>query len=89
MTMKNEMDLVLIEWVDSHGPVDGWRIIDNSIEPEPLICESVGWLLYNGKNCKKVLPHRAGYKSEGIDEQGRGELTIPTKAILAIKKLKY
>lgn len=82
------MDLVFIEWLDSHGSVEGWQVIDD-MKPEPLICESVGWLLYDGEECKKVLPHKAGYRNKDIVHQGRGELTIPTKAILKIKKLKY
>jgi hypothetical protein len=83
------MDLVLIEWVDSHGTIEGWKPIDKEIKPELLVCESVGWLLYNGKDCKKIIPHKAGYKNENIIHQGRGDLTIPTKAIIKIKKLKY
>ncbi len=82
------MKLVLIEWVDSHGPVEGWKIIDEDAKPELLICESVGWLVYNGKDCKKILPHRAGYKNTTIIRQGRGEMTIPRRAIMKITELK-
>ena len=80
------MKLVLIEWVDSHGPADGWSLIDEE-RSEPLICESVGWLKYNGKDCKTIVPHKAGHKNNKIALQGRGELTIPTRAILKLKEL--
>jgi hypothetical protein len=81
------MKLVLIEWVDSHGSIEGWKLIEENTKSETLICESVGWLLYDGKDCKTILPHMAGHKSDNIMFQGRGELTIPTKAILKMKTL--
>ncbi|HEX2964462.1 MAG TPA: hypothetical protein VHO84_01680 [Syntrophorhabdaceae bacterium] len=81
------MKLVLIEWVDSHGSIEGWKLIEENSKSETLICESVGWLLYDGKDCKTVLPHKAGHKSDNIMFQGRGELTIPTKAIIRMKTL--
>lgn len=82
------MKLVLIEWVDSHGPLDGWKQIEEDDKPESLICESVGWLLYDGKDCKKIVPHRAGHRNQNIILQGRGDMTIPTRAILKITNLK-
>jgi len=82
------MNIVLIEWVDSHGTIEGWQIIDDKSKPEALICESVGWLIYGGTDCKKIIPHRAGYQNKNITPQGRGDLTIPTKSILKGKKLK-
>lgn len=81
------MKLILIEWVDSHGPVDGWNVIEDKQNSEPLICESVGWLIYNGKNCKTIVPHKAGHKNNKIALQGRGELTIPTRAIIKLKEI--
>ena len=83
------MKLVLIEWVDSHGLVDGWNVVEQDTEPELLVCESVGWLLYDGKECKTIMPHRAGHKSKDIALQGRGVLNIPQRAILKFTELKH
>jgi hypothetical protein len=82
------MKLVLIEWVDSHGPVEGWRVLEGELRPEVLKCKSVGWLIHDGEDCKIVVPHIAGDESDGIPFQGRGDLTIPCRSITALKELK-
>jgi len=79
--------LVLIEWLDSQGPIGTWRYLNESsleIGKEDLLCKSVGWLIYNGKDCKRIIPHLSG---EGTEQQGRGDLAIPSKAILKITEL--
>lgn len=81
--------LVYIEWLDSQGPPGGWRFLaEDKIESKKadLVCQSVGWLIYNGKDCKRIMPHLSG---EGKDIQGRGDLVIPSKAILKISELKF
>jgi hypothetical protein len=80
------MKLVLIEWVDSHGPVEGWRLLDDD-KPELMICESVGWLVHDGKDCKTIVPHLAGHKNKHIALQGRGDMTIPSRAIVKMTRL--
>lgn len=83
------MKLVLVEWLDSHGTLEGWRILEEENgNPEPLKCSSVGWLLHDKKNCKVIIPHIAGGNSEQYPFQGRGELTIPVKSITKITELK-
>jgi len=82
------MKLVLIEWFDSHGPLDGWQILeDMECTHEPLKCRSVGWLLHDGEACKVIMPHIAGDKNMHLPSQGRGILTIPTKSIVRLTEL--
>ncbi len=82
------MKLVLINWLDSHGTLEGWQIIEDENKPEPLQCQSVGWLLHNNKDCKVIIPHIGGGNDTQFPFQGRGELIIPTKSIVSIKELK-
>lgn len=82
------MRLVLIEWVDSHGTLEGWHILDKEeLSAEPLKCHSVGWLFHDGADCKIIIPHIGGIESNRLPLQGRGNLTIPTKAILKLSEL--
>lgn len=69
--------LVLIEWFDSHG-VDGWHA--GPPAAEPLLCRSVGWLVFDGSEVKTVAPHM----SDEDEPQRRGELTIPACSIRRI-----
>ncbi|MBX3317979.1 MAG: hypothetical protein KF902_14075 [Phycisphaeraceae bacterium] len=54
----------------------------NDTAPKPLTCRSVGWLAYDGKDCKLLIPHI----SEGED-QGGGDMTIPTRAVRSMVDL--
>ena len=72
--------LVLIEWQDSHY-VPGWHT-DNPAE-EPILCQSVGWLVYDGHKAKTIAPHM----TKEDTPQRSGEMTIPTGAILSIEAL--
>lgn len=75
------MKLVLIEWLDSHSG-RGWQDIEVLERAAvPLYCRSVGWLLFDGKDCKVIIPHIAGEKNGNTMLQGCGDLTIPTNAI--------
>jgi hypothetical protein len=80
---RDSMDkkLVLIDWVDSCGVSPHWDFFSekkNSI----VRCQSVGWLLHDGKDAKTIVPHR-GNVIEG-EEQGCGDMTTPTKSIIKI-----
>ena len=58
------MKLVLIEWLDSHGTLNGWQVVEDlENKSEPLKCQSVGWLFYDGDDCKTIVPHLAGNES--------------------------
>ena len=47
-----------------------------------MICQSVGWLLHDGEDCKVVVPHVAQQA-----EQGCGDMTIPTASVRRIVDL--
>ena len=84
----NPMDLVLVEWIDSHSG-EGWQSKEELERvAEPLYCRSVGWLMADRKNCKVIVPHLAGEKNGNIVLQGCGDITIPTVAIVRITVLK-
>lgn len=81
------MKLVLVEWEDSLGCSSQWQALDGVQAPKPLLCQSVGWLLHDGKDCKVVVPH-VTRDHANASRQGCGDMTIPTKAITKIKTLK-
>lgn len=85
---EKEVDqpLVLIEWVDSFGCSASWQTI-NVESVSPLVCRSVGWLVYESGDCKVIVPHVTD-KDSSIAQQGCGDMTIPTKAILRVVRLK-
>jgi hypothetical protein len=75
--------LVLVEWIDSYGCSANWQKL--AIESvAPLVCRSVGWLAYDGEDCKVVVPHLTDRNHPYISEQGCGDMMIPTRAILRI-----
>jgi len=74
------MNLVLIEWADSH--TDGkWHRLDEGIEDRALVCRSVGWLVLDGEHVKVVAPH-VNEQESGVFLQGCGVITIPAGAVL-------
>ena len=82
------MNLVLIEWLDSHSG-RGWQDMEK-IESSaiPLYCRSVGWLVSEANDCNVIVPHIAGEKNGDIMLQGCGDLTIPTASIVKTTILK-
>jgi hypothetical protein len=77
------MQLVYIEWVDSYGCASEWTPID-PYTPELLHCQSVGWLLHDGQDCKVIIPHLSQASHSNASQQGCGDMTIPTAAITKI-----
>lgn len=78
--------LVLIEWLDSFGCSANWQNIQ--IESvAPLVCRSVGWLVYDGADCKVVVPHLTDPKHQFATQQGCGDMTIPVCAIVSVRRL--
>ena len=55
MTHRNR--LILIDWVDSCGASPRSDFIENK-ENEIVRCQSVGWLIFDGKDAKTIVPHR-------------------------------
>ena len=77
---KSEWPLVIIEWEDSMGCSAHWEDIDK-LEPEPLLCRSVGWVVYESDKAIVLVPHLAP-KCNGMEyPQGCGDMTIPVSAV--------
>jgi hypothetical protein len=75
--------LVHVEWLDSFGCSATWQPLDVD-RPSPLLCRSVGWVLYDGPDCKVIVPH----VSRASDPpQGCGDMTIPSVAIVKLTDL--
>jgi len=79
------MKLVLIEWQDSFGCSTDWQPLEG-VRAKPQVCKSVGWLPYDGKDCKVIVPHISS-AHDNTAQQGCGDMTIPTKAIVKLKTL--
>lgn len=79
------MKLVLIEWRDSYGCSPDWQPLDG-VSPKPLICRSVGWLAHDDKDCKLVVPHLSS-EHASAKQQGCGDMTIPTSAVISVSEL--
>lgn len=69
--------LVVIEWIDSYGCSSDWSSLD--ITQQSMKCQSVGWLVHDGDDCKTIVPHICQQESQGC-----GDMTIPTEAIKSI-----
>lgn len=76
------MELVLIEWLDSHSG-RGWQDIENIRSAvTPLYCRTVGWLVAETEECKMIVPHIAGERNGDLMLQGCGDIAIPTVSIV-------
>lgn len=76
------MKLVLIEWIDAHGPkVKSWRSLEDiRHDNRRLLIRSVGWLVASDKETLTILPHIYSEES-GAEIHGQGELVIPRRSI--------
>ena len=87
--MNPKPKLVLIEWLDAHAG-RGWQTADAiTAAAEPLYCRSVGWLVSETADCKVIVPHISGAKGEVEFLTGSGDLTIPAKAIVRLRVLRW
>lgn len=81
------MKLVMIEWLDSHSG-SGWqRLQEIEQNADTVRCRSVGWLLSDSKERKVIVPHISGEMNEDTIPYGRGDLSIPSKAIVKMRVL--
>ena len=85
--MRNQPDLVLIEWVDSGQPVPGWQWLD-AIEPrKPHRCVSVGFLVQDDAQTKVLAPNLGASNGDEDFDQASGLTTIPTAAVVRLERL--
>jgi len=82
------MKLVYIQWYDSQASQGGWRSTEDSICTKPLIIESIGWVLHEGKDSICIVSHRGGYVDNDDYKQANGDMTIPKCAIRKLKVIK-
>lgn len=75
--------LVLIKWVDSYGSSSTWAYLEG-YNPAPMLCRSVGWLIHDGEDCKVVVFHLSQHSQPNAGQQGCGDMTIPTLAVLTV-----
>ncbi len=77
---------MLIEWLDSYGCSVKWQDLAEC-QAKPLHCRSVGWLAYDGDDCKVIVPHISDSIRDPVTAQGCGDMTIPSRAVLKIADL--
>jgi len=83
----DDLKLVYVEWEDSCGAQARWQYLSESGSSR-VLCRSVGWLVYDGKDCKRIVPHIAYHADDSErSEQGCGDMTIPTSAVLTLKTI--
>ena len=49
-----------------------------------MVCRSVGWLVYDGKDCKLIVPHLSEPDQLNAKQQGCGDMAV---RILELVKL--
>ncbi len=81
------MRLVEIEWLDSYGGTTGWKPLEDCT-PDVLTVRSVGWLIHDDERVKVIVPHMVQPDPETrIAAQGRGDMCIPSSAIVSLRDL--
>ena len=84
---SQSLRLVIIDWMDSFGCSPNWQPLEVSA-PKPMRVRSVGWLLYDGKDCKVIVPHVSDDRDSAATPQGCGDMTIPSRSITKIRTLR-
>ena len=79
--------LVMIEWLDSRQPIARWQHLCDMDCGKPIRCASVGWLVRDDAEIKALAPNMGA-----IDDpdylQACGVITIPTLAVIRMRRLK-
>ena len=78
--------LVFVEWEDSFVGMSGWGETDGA-RPNVVVCQSVGWLIHDGEDCKLIVPHLSAPNHLFAKQQGCGDMTIPASAVRRIVDL--
>ena len=82
---KSPYRLVLIEWEDSVRPDSEWRHLESVSATEIIKCQSVGFLIHDGKSVKSLAPNVAEVGKP--DAQASGIIRIPARCITKIRDL--
>jgi hypothetical protein len=86
VSSNGDYPLVYIEWEDSMVGTSGWGETDGAKPTVPII-RSVGWLVYDGEDCKLIVPHLSAANHANAKQQGCGDITIPASSIRSVAKL--
>ncbi len=81
--------LVKVQWIDSHTYV-GWRdreFLIKEAQQEELLCESIGYLLYEGED-HIVLAPNLSYENDGKWGSASNVFLIPNVSIKKMEDLK-
>lgn len=85
ITEKLNYPLVIIEWSDAMTIKDNWHQMETEIN-EPAVCISVGYLVGDKEKVKILYSHIA-LEDKHTNECGKGNIIIPTNAIISMRKL--
>lgn len=77
----------MLEWEDSRQPSPSWKHLRDVGATVPVLCRSVGWLIVDNKRTKVLAPNMGDIEG-GDSMQVSGTLTIPSRAVRRIVKLK-
>jgi hypothetical protein len=80
-------NVVCVDWEDSYGCSSKWETLDKGDMPQTMFCRSIGWVTNKSKKCLVIVPHMAINKILEVN-QGCGDMAIPVRAIVRIKRIK-
>ena len=75
--------VVMVEWLDSYGCSTNWTELDG-IQPQSMMCRSVGWLVYEDDRNLVIVPHVTSRDHAHAEQQGCGDMTIPRPAVVSV-----
>lgn len=78
--------LVLIDWEDSVQPVRAWQHLDELDTHKIVLCQSIGFLIYDGDDVKALAPNVAELGTD--DAQASGIIRIPTRCVTRVRRLR-
>jgi hypothetical protein len=85
----SKRDLVIVEWVDSHG-ANGWQWLDEVAAGHQVLmhCRTVGWVAARTKDVIVLVSSLSGEKNGSLRVGARGDLSIPLRSVVKITKVK-
>lgn len=88
----NPYPLVRVIWIDASGSDNdhGWQDLDDLLrEPDrAYVCESVGWLVADGKNVKKIVSNMSVPDADiGAYPAYFNDIRLTTEQIVSIEEL--
>lgn len=87
MRKQEECQLVMIEWEDSTQPQGRWQWLSGVETPKIVRCLSVGFMIRDTDEVKTLAPNLGNVDCDG-DVQASGLISIPTRAVLRICKIR-